>query len=127
MDSVLGGSRQGQGGSEEMDEDGEVSYDDIIEEGNGETWFGMRMTKEEKIEARRPWRNSLIIKLIRRNIRYHYLWKHIQAMWRTRTEPLLIDLSNNFFIVKLYGREEYKRALLDIPWMICENYLHVQR
>lgn len=48
-------------------------------------------------------------------------------MWKTQAEPLLIDLSNNFFIVKLSRKEEYDRALLDSPWMIKDNYLHVQR
>lgn len=42
-------------------------------------------------------------------------------------EPLLIDLSNNFFLVKLSRKGEYERALLDCPWMIGGNYLHVQR
>lgn len=40
-------------------------------------------------------------------------------------EPMPIDLSNNYFILKLYKREEYERALLDGPWMIGDNYLHV--
>lgn len=83
------------------------------------------MTKIEKIEARRPWSNSLIIKLVGRMIGYQYLWRRIQAMWKTQGEPILIDLSNNYFIVKLNKREEYERALLDEPWMISENYLHV--
>lgn len=29
--------------------------DDVIEEGDDETWFGMGMTKEEEIVARRLW------------------------------------------------------------------------
>lgn len=42
--------------------------------------FNMGMTKFEKIEARRPWRNGLIIKFIGRKIRYHYLSWRIQVM-----------------------------------------------
>lgn len=34
-------------------------------------------------------------------------------MWRMQSEPMLIDLSNNYFIVKFYGRVKYERALLD--------------
>lgn len=90
--------------------DGDVSDDDVIEERDKVTRFGMRMTREEKIAARRAWRNSLIIKLVERTIGYQCLWKHIQAMWRTQSEPMLIDLSNNYFIVNLYRRKEYERA-----------------
>lgn len=42
-------------------------------------------------------------------------------------EPLLIDLDNDFFIVKLTSREECIRALCDRPWMVGDNYLYVQR
>lgn len=100
---------------------------DIIEEGDKVSWFGIGMTKEEKIAARKPWRSSLIIKLVGRTIGYQYLLKRIQAMWKTQSEPTLIDLTNNFYIVKLEHREEYERALLDGPWMIADHYLHVQK
>lgn len=48
-------------------------------------------------------------------------------MWRTQSEHILTDLSNEFFIAKLYRKEEYEGVLLDGPWMIGENYLHAQR
>lgn len=91
--------------------DGEVSDDDSIEKAEDETCFGIGMTHEEKMEAHRPWRNSLIIKSLGRSIGYHYLWRRLQAIWRTQAEPLLIDLGNDFSIVKLTSWEEYDRAL----------------
>lgn len=124
---MIKGSYNAQEGSEEEEDEGDVSNDDVIEEGDDETWFGMGMTRAEKIEERRSGRNNLIIKLVGRTIGYQYLWKQIQAMWRTESEFMLIDLSNHFYIIKLYRREEYERALLDGPWMIGDNYLHVQR
>lgn len=53
---------------------GEVLDDDLIEENIDGSWFGIGMTREEKNEARRPWRNSLIVKLVGRSISYHFLW-----------------------------------------------------
>lgn len=47
-------------------------------------------------------------------------------MWRTQAELVLIDPSNDFYIVKLLRKEECDRALLDGLWMIGENYQHVQ-
>lgn len=77
QDSVVGDNK----GVPQVDEDvdGDVSDDDVVDEG-GETWFGIGMTMEEKIATRRPWRNSLIIKLVGRSIGYQYLLKRIQAM-----------------------------------------------
>lgn len=48
-------------------------------------------------------------------------------MWRTQSEALLIDLGNDYFIVKLGGGAEYERALPEGAWLIRDNYLHVQR
>lgn len=125
-DSVLGYGKRWNIRGEEIDE-GYVSDDDLIEECADGTWVGWGMSREEKIEARRPWRNSLIVKLVRRPIGYHYLWRRLRAMWRTQDDPLLIDLGNDFFVVKLLNREEYERALSEGPWMIDDHYLHVQR
>lgn len=47
-------------------------------------------------------------------------------MWRTSVESLLIDLGNKFYIVKLFGYEEFERALSEGSWMIGDHYLHVQ-
>lgn len=35
--------------------------------------FSMGMSRSEKQEARRPWRLSLLIKLVRRSIAYQFL------------------------------------------------------
>lgn len=48
-------------------------------------------------------------------------------MWRTSVEPLLIDIGNEFYFVKVIVREEYERAMTEGPWIIGDNYLYVQR
>lgn len=112
--------------------DGDISDDDVEEEeggkeGEDEAWFSKGMTREENLEALRPWRNNVIIKLIGRSIGYHFHYRRIQAMWRTQDEPLLIDLGFDFFIVKFSKREEFEQALTEGPWMIGDKNLHVQR
>lgn len=37
---------------EEVDDEGNTSDNNLVEEGDGVTWFGMGMTKMEKFEAR---------------------------------------------------------------------------
>lgn len=58
---------------------------------------------------------------------HHFLLWCIQAIWRTQGKPILIDLGNDFFIVKLSRRGEFERALSECPWMIGDDYLHVQQ
>lgn len=95
-----------------------ISDDDVIQEGEDESWFSIGMTREQKIEGRRPWRGSLIVKLIGRSIGYHKFLRRIQAMWRTQDDLLPIDLGFKFFVVKLGKREGYERALTEGSWMI---------
>lgn len=56
---------------------GEMSDDGLIKENTDGSWFEMRITRKERIEARRPWRNNLTVKLVGRSIGYHYLWRRI--------------------------------------------------
>lgn len=88
----------GLGESEDLD-DGLISDDDVIEESEDASWFGIGMTKEEKIEARRLWRNSLIVKVIGRSVGYHHLWRRIKVMGRTQGDPLMIDLGTIFLLL----------------------------
>lgn len=56
----------------EMD-DGSISDDDLVEEGDRKTWFARGMSCDEKIEACQPWCNSVIVKVVGRPVGYHYL------------------------------------------------------
>lgn len=76
----MGSDANGKGNWEVEDDEGDLSDDDVVEEGDFQTWFGIGMMKEEKREARWPWRNSLIIKLVGRSIGYQFLLRRIQAM-----------------------------------------------
>lgn len=119
-DIVMGAGARSNVCVEDFMEDGDVSDDNLIEEVDGESCFRIGMTNEEMLEARRSWRNSVIIKLVGISMGYHCLWRRFQVMWRTQMEQLLIDLLNEFFIVKLGRHEEFIRALSEGPWMIGE-------
>lgn len=80
--------------------DGDVSDDGVTEDDGDEPWFSMRMIKEEKYETRRPLSQSLIIKLVERSIGYQFLLRRLIALWRIQHQFNLIDLSNDYYIVK---------------------------
>lgn len=73
------------------DLDGSVSDNDVEEEIEDGPWFSMSMTKEEKVEARRPRRLSLIIKLVGQSIGYPFLLHRLQAMWKTH-QPFTLSI-----------------------------------
>lgn len=43
---------------------GAISDDDVKEKSRYPSWFGIGMTREEKWRVRKPWWNSLIVKLV---------------------------------------------------------------
>lgn len=55
-DTVMGDMGQSQETQEGDDDEGNTLNDDVIEEGDKVMWFGMEMTREEKIAKQRPWR-----------------------------------------------------------------------
>ncbi|XP_019199070.1 PREDICTED: uncharacterized protein LOC109192823 [Ipomoea nil] len=100
---------------DEMDEDGFVSEHPII-----------RVTKEEKERLRRPWRRSLIIKILGRTVSYPYLLQRLRKMWRSEAHFDLIALSHDYYIAKFESLRDYEYAKYEGPWMIMDHYVVVQ-
>lgn len=88
-------------------DDEEVSHDDKVAEMKESAWFSMGVTRQEKIEVRKSRRNNLIIKLVERRIEYQFLFKRLQAIWRIQSPFNLVDLPNDFFIVRFTSKDDY--------------------
>ncbi|KAL4379799.1 hypothetical protein GQ457_02G025960 [Hibiscus cannabinus] len=71
-------------------------------------------------------RNVIIVRLLGRNIGYKTLLNRIHALWKPAGEIQLIDLENNYFLVRVEEPQDYKKILTDGPWTIYGNYLTVQ-
>ncbi|KAL4303954.1 hypothetical protein GQ457_10G016280 [Hibiscus cannabinus] len=71
-------------------------------------------------------RNALIIRLLGRTIGYNVLLSRIHALWKPVGSLQLIDIENNYFIVRFSAESDYSRVLTDGPWTIFGSYLLVQ-
>lgn len=65
---------------EDVDMDGNASDNDVIGKEEVDLWFSMGMSREEKYEARKPCKMSLIIKLVGCSIGYQFLLRRVQIM-----------------------------------------------
>ena len=45
-------------------------------------------------------KNSVVVKLLGKSISYHALWTRIHALWNPLGEIKIVDLDNDYFIVK---------------------------
>ncbi|CAL8115939.1 unnamed protein product [Prunus armeniaca] len=75
----------------------------------------------------RPWRTSVIIKLMGRPLTYNFLRARLLQRWALKGPMSLIDLENNYFIVKFLLEEDMQYVLTSGPWQIAGQYLVTQQ
>ena len=81
-------------------EDWDIEDEDVverIEEGIPAIYFSKRV--QEKLQQ--PWRYSVIVKLLGRQIGYQVLCNRLEILWQSMVAGFsIIDLENNYFLVK---------------------------
>lgn len=107
----------------------EESYElsDGEEDEEDEKCPNIKLTKIEKSRYCKPWKNSLIIKLIGRSIGYAYLSRRVKELWKPKSPIDLIALDNDFFLARFNSREDFDFALEGGPWIIADHYLSVRQ
>ncbi|ONI21009.1 hypothetical protein PRUPE_2G044900 [Prunus persica] len=66
-----------------------------------------------------PWKNALIIKLLGRSHTYNYLHDRLAPKWSLVGGWKLIDLMNDYFVVRFDLEEDLNFVLTRGPWMIA--------
>ncbi|CAN1798133.1 hypothetical protein LINPERHAP1_LOCUS21567 [Linum perenne] len=75
----------------------------------------------------KPWANSVVIRLLGKNVGYAYLCHRLHAIWKPVGNLHIVDLDNKCFLIKFSNDQDYFKALTGGPWMILEHYLVVQQ
>ncbi|KAL4297268.1 hypothetical protein GQ457_12G007760 [Hibiscus cannabinus] len=71
-------------------------------------------------------RNVIVIHLLGRAIGYKTLLSRIHAIWKPLGDLQLIDLENNYFLVRFADSRDYSMVFTEGPWTIFGSYLTVQ-
>ena len=90
-----------------------------------ETWE-IRITPELKSQLAGPWKTSIILKLLGRPLGYRALQTRLAGIWRPTGMMHLIDIGYGSFIMRFDDIKDYHHALMDGPWFVGDQYLHVQ-
>ncbi|KAJ4845063.1 hypothetical protein Tsubulata_015507 [Turnera subulata] len=117
--------RQGEGGNwPEEEEEVTVEPGDIIIgcEGNLPS-LDLSIAFQKRLEKR--WEQSVIVKLLGKNISYRVLTARLKSLWQPSAPFKLIDLENNFYVVKFQNKQDYLHSLVDGPWSIFNSALCV--
>ncbi|KAJ4836505.1 hypothetical protein Tsubulata_036207 [Turnera subulata] len=75
---------------------------------------------------RKPWDKAVVVKLLGRAIGFKTLQSKILSLWNPKGPIKIIDLENNYFVVRFWEEDDYHRALLDGSWSIFSHVLSVQ-
>ncbi|KAL4384083.1 hypothetical protein GQ457_15G013120 [Hibiscus cannabinus] len=69
---------------------------------------------------------TLVVKVLGRRVGFNTLHDRIFNIWKPSHPLKLIDIENNYFLVKFSARSDYLKVLTDGPWTIFGHYLTVE-
>ncbi|KAI9126041.1 hypothetical protein K1719_003459 [Acacia pycnantha] len=75
----------------------------------------------------RPFRRTLIVKLLGRQPSYSFMVKKLRQIWKRKGQIDIFDLENDFYLVSFQHLDDYMEALTGGPWVILDAYLNVAR
>ncbi|KAL4378167.1 hypothetical protein GQ457_02G023520 [Hibiscus cannabinus] len=61
-----------------------------------------------------------------RMIGYNALLNRMHALWKPRRDLQLVDMTNNYYLLRFEDEPDYADVLVDGPWTIYGSYLTVQ-
>lgn len=80
------------------------------------TEYFIPLSVDEKKRLYKPWEKSLIIKVFGRKVGYRYPLLKLTTMWSLTKDLTLIDLGNDFYLIKFKLDDNYIKVLHGGPW-----------
>ena len=86
----------------------------------------VKLSKEKKIQIRKPWSNALIIKLYGRTVGFNVLQNKLNTLWKPVGRLDVVDLGEDFYSVRFSLREDMEVVLKNGPWFIAGHFLSIR-
>lgn len=83
-----------------MEEEWDFELGDIIVGDDG-TMPTIKFSKRIHDKLIKPWQNSMIVKLLGRNIGYNVLCNRMKVMWHKIQDFSVTGLESNYFLIRL--------------------------
>ncbi|KDO44000.1 hypothetical protein CISIN_1g046515mg, partial [Citrus sinensis] len=74
-----------------------------------------------------PWENSVVVKILGRNLGYRVLSSRLNRIWSSTIGFEIIDLGNDYFLIRFNNKKDVEYALTEGPWTLMGHYLSVQK
>ncbi|KAI8016422.1 hypothetical protein LOK49_LG05G03392 [Camellia lanceoleosa] len=76
----------------------------------------INFSQKELTRICNPWNQSLIVKLMGRNVSYSLLMSRINSLWKPTGAIHRIDLANHYYLIKFHLDSDLHKVLKDGPW-----------
>ncbi|KAI5349115.1 hypothetical protein L3X38_002002 [Prunus dulcis] len=105
----------------------ELNDDEDVVISQGDRGPSIQFSEKAMSRLCKPWKNALIVKLLGRSHTYNYLHDRLQQKWSLKGGWKLVDLVNDYFVVKFELEEDLEFVLTGGPWIIAGQYLVLQK
>ena len=116
------------GSQENMNVEEEEDFSGFLimkEENYGRLCLNFFISKKEDHKMCKTWQKTLIIKLLGRRVGFKIMELKLYQLWICDGIMEIIELSNDFYLVKFSAFSDYEFALTNGPWLIYDHYLIV--
>ncbi|XP_050217298.1 uncharacterized protein LOC126668126 [Mercurialis annua] len=124
-DKVLQSDRERAGSLAGDFEEFTVSDSDVVVYREG-SMPSITFSNRVQEELSKQWKATVIVKLLGRSIGYRSLCNRLESMWNFTQGFDVIDLENDYFLVKLKSGGDVEAVLTGGPWVMLGHYLSVQ-
>ncbi|KAF7835740.1 ribonuclease H [Senna tora] len=73
------------------------------------------------------WENTVIIKLLGKDVGYKFLLSKIKLLWKSKGEFEMIDVGRGYFQITFSLKEDMEAVLDGGPWVILDHYLTIRK
>ncbi|CAL2226548.1 unnamed protein product [Prunus armeniaca] len=105
----------------------ELNDDEDVVISGGDRGPSIQFSEKAMSRLCKPWKNASIVKLLGRSHTYNYLHDRLQQKWSLKGGWKLVDLVNDYFVVKFELEEDLEFVLTGGPWIIAGQYLVLQK
>lgn len=120
VNEIMDGDDSGPTGKDEG-----IEFEDDPEDGIASTI--VKISKNERKRMGKPLKFALVVKLLGRTIGFKFLEKKLCQLWARKGIISIVDMANDFFLVKFSAEDDFNRALTKGPWLIFDHYLSVRK
>ncbi|CAN1822060.1 hypothetical protein LINPERHAP1_LOCUS29844 [Linum perenne] len=69
----------------------------------------------------KPWSKAIVVKVLEKTFSFLTVKRRLESLWAKVGRIQVMDMANNFFLVRFSDQEDYQRAVFGGPWKVAIN------